>query len=670
MWTEVLQQADYPKTVIVLDFETYYDTEYSMGPKRLSTIEYIQDKRFEILGVGLLTMKADYPFKEYEQGSKFWSHNLGMIVTLQDLYGQNLERCTVVVQNAIFDAGILAYRYGIYPPYIIDTLSLARHWCARSKHGLADLCKQWGLKDKGDTKEFAGLSAKFRFVRQKNNKPPIRIAPSASTAPIWVNLARYCENDIARTWEVFTLLLPRLSNPHVELPLMQRTLELFTKPQLEFDSIKAEILERQIRGEMNADLEAVSASQKEISGTISFDRLMTKALEDAGESPLNYMKTGKKGMLLALAKGDEGRKKLLTHYNERVRNLIKARLSVKSWPLHISRIDNMQFQAIAAKGKLPIALKYYGAHTGRWSGGEKINPQNLGGKGDNYLINGIRKLIIAPEGYKLVIADAAQIEARVLAWLAGQDDLVEQFRQNIDAYSALASKVLGKTVRKAKDGELDYEEMKEARGFGKVGVLGCGYGMGAEQMKIYAATPPFNLELTDGMARRIVDSYRKTNPMITLFWQDIEDAFRFTAHWGRPGKLRNLAFSGTKECHVQITLPSGRMLYYHKVRLVNNGIEVWNDLHNKWEYTWGGSLTENVVQAIARDILAESWLRLEAAGIHVALTVHDELVSVIPETQTQHALQASLFSLSAPPIWAKDLPLSAEGKIADRYGEH
>ena len=172
------------------------------------------------------------------------------------------------------------------------------------------------------------------------------------------------------------------------------------------------------------------------------------------------LKTGKEA--LALAKNDEEFKILSEHPDVRVQALVAARLGAKS-TLEETRTE--RFIGISKRGLMPVPLKYYAAHTGRWGGSDSLNLQNLPSRGNN--AGKLKKAIIAPEGYMIIDADSSQIEARVLAWLAGQNDLVEAFERHEDVYKIMASAIYGKSAD---------EITKEERFVGKTTILGCGYG--------------------------------------------------------------------------------------------------------------------------------------------------------------------------------------------------
>src|SRR5690606_634105 len=220
----------------------------------------------------------------------------------------------------------------------------------------------------------------------------------------WAAMVAYATHDAESEWQLFVRLMPRLSNAAVEARLMQHTLELFWKPQLMVDDAAAEELQGKMRCRIQDAVKVTGATEDEISGNNSFGALLGAALEEADDSITNYQKQGKRGPLLAIAKDDEELEFLKTHRSERVRQLMAARTAVKSWPLHIARVERIRRQARANGGLLSVPLKYCGAHTGRWSGGEKINLQNLGSRGDP-LVAEIRHLLMAPPGHSLVIVD-------------------------------------------------------------------------------------------------------------------------------------------------------------------------------------------------------------------------------------------------------------------------
>ncbi len=456
-YQEVLKLVEYPETCLVIDFETYYDTEYSL--KKMSTIEYIQHRLFDFTGMGyqkinLSTIPTD--------GATYFIPKpdlLEVIFNLKNQNGHNFEGVTVVVKNAKFDVTILKEKFNIHPPYVIDIDDLLRHYDARMSHRMKDVTEMFGLKPKGKTEDFKGLH--YEQMDEKLHK----------------TLLDYGKTDIDIEVALFKILLPLLSNPVVEIPLARHTLDLYLRPRIQFDFQKAAELQRKMQDKIDAVVVETGVPKKDLSGNKTFVKLLTEALPEGGTVP---MKLGKRGNIPALAQQDDGCKWLLAHPKKEVRDLMKARQMVKSWPLHIKRIQNMTNQATVTGGKLRVPLHYYGSHTGRWSGGEKINLQNLGGRGRigagiDPLISNMRSLLCAPNGYNFLIVDSAQIEARLLAWIAGQGDLIDGFKNGEDIYSVFATGLFGCEVRKPikADSDSDRKILKIRRGFGKDAILGC-----------------------------------------------------------------------------------------------------------------------------------------------------------------------------------------------------
>jgi DNA polymerase len=665
-----MKVAEFPLPVVVLDFESFFDTEFTL--RKMSTIEYITDDRFELLG---LSMKVGE-----EGATSFFKGEEGVargIKWLQHHYGENLERCTVVAHNARYDCAILKWIFNISPKYIIDTLGLARHWNARARNRVEDVAKREGLQEKGDTSEFKEWTTRNRYKKRggrgKQRLMPVKLP--IMTPEKWDALADYANNDVELEWEIFKRFMPRLSNPRVELDVQNHTLHLYLDPAFEVDEKQANPLIDDMEAEIDRVMDEVGHTRKEISGELSFEALMAEQLEFGNDNIQRYMKPAKnkRGQKLANAKDDPQRELLEEHEFKGVRELMAAKAALSSWPNHIKRIRNIIAQCKAAGGLLPVPLSYCGAHTGRFSGGEKINLQNLGSRGHE-LVNRIRTLLIAPADWELVIADASQIEARVLAWIAGQEDLVAKFAAGDEVYCDFASRVLGRPIRKAR--ESDPPEVAKRltwirNSIGKVGILGCGYGMGGKKAVGYSGGA---LDLQQ--ATQVVDTYRADHPKITAFWREVERKFIITAKYGTPCTMaRGLSFRGTDEVDVIITLPSGRELKYHDVKIRKgkygrDQASVRNPKNKKWMHIWGGTLTENIVQAISRDLLWSAISRVIKAGHRVIHHVHDELIALVQKGMGSKVLETCLAALRHVPRWANGCPLDAEGLVTCRYGSH
>ena len=476
---------------------------------------------------------------------------------------------------------------------------------------------------------------------------------------------------------MFIRFLPRLSNPNFELKVMQHTIKMWTQPTLTVDYEFAEELATKMEAQADKFVNVTGQTTEAIRGNKSFEALLIDAMAVLDETP--PYKQGKvttanpSGLILAVAKDDLGRELLLDHKDDYVRSLMEARAAIKSWPTHAKRVRAITSQCKASNDKLCVPLKYYGAHTGRWSGGEGINLQNLSARNPEPLINKVREIIVAPPGHCLVIVDASQIEARNLAWEAGQLDLCERFAKGEEVYATFASQVLGWSVRKPRESDPPplYKKYAWARNaVGKTGVLGGGYGMGWSKV-IYYTKGAVDIDT----AKKIVTTYRTENDMIVQYWQDVSDAFAVSVKYGKEQRVGHIRFFPEPN-HPDIMvleLPSGRWLRYHKPVVKGIGYQrellIWNPITKSYDHIWGGHLTENIIQATSRDLLAYPMMEIEAKGWPVALTVHDEVIVVVPIDDGPMVLDETIKLMSTPPSWAEGCPLAAEGCIASRYGK-
>jgi hypothetical protein len=641
-YEDILRCAGYPLTALVLDFETFFDKKYSL--KKLSTIEYIEDPRFEILGLAYLRLGSV---------ARFEPKAAVALGDFQQEYGPDLEGVTVVCHNARFDCTILARKFGIKPPFIIDTMNLSAHLDARNRHSLEKVAERLKLPAKGETKEFLNLHA-ADLIGEKLDR-----------------MTEYACGDASLEGKLLEKLLPYLTRPEIELRLIRHTLRLFIEPELAFDPAYAD----ELLGKMETMIDNVVAptglTREDISKNLSFAANLEEALKETGDTMPT--KQGKRGPIPALAKADTELDDLKKHKSEKVRRLIAARQAIKSWPLHIKRLQSMKAQSAVCGGMLPNALKYYGAHTGRWAGGEGTNTCNLPTR-EASLASEVKHCLIAPPGKTLILADAAQIEARGVAWLAVATDLCDAFRENRDIYSEFATELFGEPVRKPKqeDPEDVYESMFTRRFIGKGAILGLGYGMGPSKflarLEEAMETRPLvqSGAIDAAFVERAVQTYRQRYAEIPALWHDTENAFVYTTETGKHSFLRSrdLQFNRIRTTTV-VTLPSGRRLFYPHATVSGRGRE--KELRFHWGHLWGGSLIENIVQAMSRDVLAEAILYVEDHGFRVGHHVYDSIVAVVPVEKKEEALACVEDALRRVPLWAEGWPLDVEAKIGDKY---
>jgi len=633
----ILRRTGYPTDVLCLDFESFYSTEYSLS--KMPTINYVTDPRFELTGLGAK-----------------WNNQPGAFVPPDKIgWRDTYDDVTVLVQNARFDITILQHHFGIVPKYIIDLKDLACHYDSRMSHKLKDLAKMYGLKPKGKTEDFKGLHWADMTPEQREA------------------LAEYTINDVELETELFKILLPKLSNPATELRLARHTLDLWLHKRFKVDLDLASKIKVQMRSKIASVIRASGHTPKELRSK-KFVGWLQKALPDGEDVP---MKQGKRGNIPALAKADEACQQLLVHPKQEVRDLLIGRLAAKSWPTHIKRVGSLISQTIANGGLLRVPLTYYGGHTGRWGGSEKINLQNLGGKGrgveNDELIQVVKQLIQAPDGYKLGVADSAQIEARMLAWLAGQQDLIDGFACGEDVYSVFAARLFRCEVRKpTKDDPPDVaSELKIKRGFGKDAILGAGYGMGATRFYNNCLANPSLRPLFDcgqydfKFVKQLIDLYRSKYSKIPEYWNRVEKAFRRVVQFPhlevKVGPVTFRSDHGT----VEIELPSGRVLYYRHCAIRQS--EEWKNGSIRWHHgtLWGGSITENIDQSISRDLLGYWILECEKAGLPVVLHVHDDIKTLLPVDQAEELLAKQMAIMHTVPDWAEGLPADVEGYLSE-----
>ena len=603
--------------ILTLDFETYYDK--TLGFKTQTTEEYIRDDRFEVIGVAV---KEDNNETVWQTGTHDEIFNF--------LYSFDWCNSALLAHNSLFDASILNWRFGIRPKAILDTLSMARAVHGTEVGGsLAKLADYYRLGQKGTEVNDALGKRRCDFSEAELDA-----------------YGGYCKNDVELTYALYKKLAPQFKL--TELKLIDLTVRMFTEPVLTLDRkmLEAHLLEVQYRKE-----KLLQDAGVETRDDLMSNPKFAKMLEALGvEPPMKISaRTGKEA--LALAKSDEGFKALIDHPDERVQTLVSARLGNKST---LEETRTQRFIEIAKRGALPIPLSYYAAHTGRWGGADKINLQNLPSRGDN--ANKLKHAIRAPEGYVLIDADSSQIEARVLAWLSGQDDLTEAFRKGEDVYKIMASAIYGK----------DSDEItKEERFVGKTTILGCGYGMGAKKFQVQLKT--FGTQIEEDEAQSIIKIYRQTYASIPGLWTQGRDAIKAMANNGTVIFGNGcVAISGEDG----ILLPNGLHQRYPNLRKIRgeDGEQYVYDSRNGAVKIYGGKLVENVCQALARCIIGEQMLKI-GNKYRVVLTVHDAVACIVPVAEVEEAMQYVTECMRWTPDWAEGLPVNCEAGYGKSYGE-
>ena len=603
--------------ILNIDFETYYDRTFSLS--KMTTEEYIRDPRFETIGVAI---------KRNEEETVWFSGTNAQ--TKRWLQQWDWDNSVAVAHNAMFDMAILNWRYDIRPKRIADTLSMLRAIDGpHAGNSLAKAVERYGLGEKGDEVINALGKRRLDFTDEE-----------------LARYGEYCINDVELTQKLFEATAPLM--PVSELRLIDLTIRMFTEPVLELN--KGILLSHldNVQAKKAALMEAVVADKD----ALMSNPKLAELLKTLGVAPPIKVsaKTGKEAY--AFAKSDEGFKALLEHADPRVQAVVAARLGVKS-TLEETRTE--RFIHIADRGPLPVPLRYYAAHTGRWGGDDKVNLQNLPRKSP------LKKSMLAPEGHVFIDCDSSQIEARTLAWLAGQEDLVEAFDKGEDVYKIMASSIYEVPIDKVTD---------DQRFVGKTTILGCGYGMGSS--KFQAQLKTFGVELDSKTCAHIVYKYRDQFSQIPLLWAQGDKAL---------GALINTQTAPLGEHEALLVdmfgvrLPNGMYLRYDNLRKERDQksgrdqfvYDVKKGRATLPTYIYGGKLIENVCQALARIIIGEQMLMV-ARKYRVVMTVHDAVGAVAPIEKADEARAFVEACMRIRPKWATALPLNCESKKGASYG--
>jgi len=597
--------------LITLDFETYYDKDISL--RKMTTEEYIRDPLFEVIGVCV----------KVNNGATEWASGTHEQIK-EYLHTFKWSEAMVLAHNTMFDGAILNWHFGISPRVYTDTLCIGRavHGVEHSV-SLKALAERYDLGVKGD--EVLNTLGKRReqFTDEELER-----------------FGDYCVNDVELTYKLFMKMAKGF--PKKELKLIDTTLRMFVEPVLRLD---LQLLEEHLTVTRQRKEDLLSQASVERDDLMSNPKF-AELLKGLGVEPPTKISptTGKE--TLALAKSDEGFKALESHPDERVQQLVAARLGNKST---LEETRTQRFIDIYNRGLLPVPVRYYAAHTGRWGGDDKINLQNLPSRG----VNGkkLKQSILAPEGCTLIDADSAQIEARVLAWLAGQDDLTQAFRDGEDVYKKMASRIYG--VK-------EEDVTKDQRFVGKTTILGAGYGMGAQKFQNQLQTFGFDMELKE--ARRVIKIYRETNDKISELWHSAQRYLEHKYAFGLKDVLKIV--DGT------IILPSGLKLRYEDLQFgqTDKGVEFHYKIRRGRNRIYGGKVIENVCQAIARCIIGEQMLEI-AKKHRVVLTVHDSVVCCVKDEDVVEAQEYIEECMRWTPDWAKGLPINCESGTGKSYGD-
>jgi DNA polymerase I-like protein with 3'-5' exonuclease and polymerase domains len=608
---------------IFLDFETYWSDDYTL--KKMTPVEYIADPRFEALGCAFVE----------EYGPKTWVDGPDIPKFLKRYDWSDVF---AIAHNSLFDMLILSLQYDTVPGFYGDTLSMARNWYSHKlpSLSLAGLAQHFKLPAKWDT-----------VNRTKGvNYQQLRQQPE-----LYKEVKAYALDDTIKCRAIFNGMFEE-GFPATELPVIDMVVRMVTQPKFELDqTVLAEHLHA-VKAKKQQLLDACYMEEK--SSLMSDPQLAAKLLF-LGVNPIPTKiskRTGKEQY--AFAKTDKEFTDLLEHETPMVQAIVAARLGHKS-TLEETRTERLTTIARLVE-RLPVPLNYSGAHTHRFSGGWKINLQNL--PNDSQL----RYALKAPKGHLVVSVDASQIEARINATMAGEHRLIDAFRQGRDVYAEFAETIYGY--------EIDKHKHKIERFVGKTGILSLGYGSSWPVFQNMCRNKG-DVRLTDSEATSIVMIYRQNFPRIVANWaraqKDILPQLRdipsgFSAQiWDPVVVWRNA-----------LHLPNGCRLQYRDLRHVQIGDKFeWHFWRgNREQKIYGAKLVENVVQALAFVHIMEVAKRvLDRTGIYPAHQVHDELIYIVKEEDADMLMRLVIDEMSKSPKWMPHVPLAAEGHVGLSYGD-
>ena len=595
-------------TKIYLDFETYYDVQLSLS--KMSTVQYVNHPDFKVWGVGI----------KVEDGPTEWYNEEETPEILSQI---DWDNTAVVCHNTLFDAYILTQYYGYKPAFYYDTAAMSRGLYPNMSASLANAVRRQFPNDETMRKGEELVNAKG--VRD--------LDPELDT-----QIGGYCIQDVDLTYALFQDYMPLY--PDKELRIIDLTVRMFVEPRLMLDRGLLTTYKEEIATRTEQAIQASGTTREVLASQVKFK----EHLESLGitvptkKSPT----TGKQ--IPAFGKNDSAYIQMCNMYPEH-NNIWEAREFVKS------RIEETRAQRFIDStnpdGTFSVPLRYYAAHTGRFGGSDKINLQNLP-RGST-----LRRAIMAPEGQRLYIADLSNIEARMLAWLAKEHDLVEAFRTGRDVYCEFASQIYGRTI--TKDDKLE-------RYVGKTAILGLGYGMGADKFKQTLKTGSPSVDVSDIVAQQIVMQYRGMYPNVPRLWSGMKDALFQMLNPRSVGMMYGPLTIKMRA----LELPNEMALNYPNLRF-EAGQFIYNT-DRDYVRTHGPRVTENVVQALARLVITDQMLDIQSLPqVDIVLQVHDEIIAIGSEQDSDATMNQILEIMRTPPEWCDDLPLDAEGGVSKVY---
>lgn len=561
------------------------------------------------------------------------------------------ENTALLCHNTAFDGLLLSHHYGHIPGYYLDTMSMSRgEFGIHVPHTLDQLSQRLGTGEK--IKEALESTAGIYNLSEK----------------LLNRLIPYANKDVDLMWENFEQLYYDKNYPEKELHIIDVTLRAFCDPKLK---VNKELCREEAIDEIESKSRLCKIAGVSASSVMSNDKFAQLLIDRGVEPPMKIRaltptETKKQTdeerasnpdqtkAVYAFAKGDLEFQALES--NPKVADIVRARKAVKS-TISQSRAHRL---IKMADPTLPVLLHYCGAHTHRWSGGEKINLQNLPSGRKPGQSNRLRRAIEAPPGYVVCVVDSSQIEARVTAYVSGDIELLNVFATGQDPYSIMASSIFGCPINK--------NDNPDERFVGKTAVLGLGFGMGwkkfAYTIRAGVMGPP--MDISDQLAQRAVHTYRKERKPIVNMWD------RLDRNLGRMVRDESFKDGLWYFTPTKVWMPNDLPIHYNQLSAdcdLDGNLANFRYLsRNGWTSIYGGKFLENLVQSTARTVVAHQALEI-AKRYHIANLVHDEVIYLAREEEADEAIEFGLQQLSTAPEWCADLPVAAEGGYAHNYSK-
>lgn len=681
--------------IVVLDFETYWNSkDYTLS--KIGPISYIRDSRFSAQLMSYIV--TDASTMTYDRVRVAEHDNIPAVLAALRLDAPDVV--TVAHNGNGFDFLILSEIYHVVPRIAIDTMCMER-WTGVSRiqnESLKSMAKffQCGEKVEGT-------------VISDGRKWPEDFTPDERTAFI-----QYCRNDTEQCFLSFKAMLPFMTADALLFSSITAKMACNPVLRLDDDMLTAylnELSDKVTKARNDINKMFMFKSDEDFLKAIRSSASFVKMLELLGRKPpmkYSVAKSETKRKKLeaegktnlseedyavytpALAKSDLDFVAMASDADERVALLVRTRLENNS---SIQRSRAETFHALAKSGRpMPVMLNAFKAHTSRYTAGnsegssDKLNLQNLSKRDPSQLT--LRKAVQAPEGMALVACDSSQIEARILAYVANETELVDAFRRGADPYADLAEKIFQipseKIHKGAKSGD---KKLKAYRNVGKTGILSAGYGVGwrryADTLLRQGVRLSSDIDQHYEMAHHAHNVYRASNPNIVAFWDTCQTVIKalylgYSGEFGGPND-NIFQYSVAPICGRDdvptIIGPNKYTLRYFKL-----SCEV-SEKNNREEYyytrvkgksglktkIYGGALAENLCQYLAFALLQWQACRMTEQGIRLIANIHDSFLAICPEDEAEHTKSVMESCMSSVPDWLGDFPVACEAEIGKDY---